>query len=469
MRPRPWARLRHAGAVLVALFVIWTLIAGYVWNSATADSPIDIFSAPAERAVKRAWWQAEYSGIFDYTSTIAQTSTPRPSLANVGRSSREDMLYIEGRVNRFEHTMRLKLWTGGGTLAQAADAIEIEVVGDQARGRRGGEAWQTIENITTSFAPGGDVLGYLAGATEFRALGSGPGAAERDGVQRYGFRLDGPRFARYMRDHLEQTLRRQGKLPPGLNLATSDVFGGMTGDGEVWLDAAGLPLKLAVEVAFPPTGQEQIAASITTYFHHFRPLDQNWWESMRSQGPIEGTLDWLQRVSRMLALRYPDLLPNILIILLAGGMVGVLVARRPSRQVQAALATATILALTLGPLWHARDVAAFGQEQAASAAAEQGPETAQQAAIPERAFDPRRSPLEEAALRQRATRLLGATLQSTAQPAATSDHDGDSLTYAQELALGTDPDVADSDGDALPDGAEVRGFATTQQQRPAES
>ncbi len=44
-------------------------------------------------------------------------------------------------------------------------------------------------------------------------------------------------------------------------------------------------------------------------------------------------------------------------------------------------------------------------------------------------------------------------------PCTTSDADADGLTCAQEVALGTNPDDPDSDGDLIPDGLEVQGFA----------
>ena len=40
-------------------------------------------------------------------------------------------------------------------------------------------------------------------------------------------------------------------------------------------------------------------------------------------------------------------------------------------------------------------------------------------------------------------------------PGLGSDKDGDGLTYQEELDLGTDPNVADSDADGLDDGTEV--------------
>jgi hypothetical protein len=50
------------------------------------------------------------------------------------------------------------------------------------------------------------------------------------------------------------------------------------------------------------------------------------------------------------------------------------------------------------------------------------------------------------------------TLQSDAAKAdANVDSDGDGLTDAEELALGTDPHNPDTDGDGLPDGWEVHG------------
>jgi hypothetical protein len=444
------------------LLWVFALVAGYFFSDINAPLSANIFSSPEERAVKAAWSRAEYSGVFDYTSDIVQTSKPRPSMANVGKSSREDTLHIEGRTNRFDQTMQIKLWTQGGSVANSADAIEIEVHGDQVRGRRAGEAWQPMENFTGTFAPGGDVLGYLAGATHFRTIDPTRDGGETGGVQRYGFQLDGPRFASYLRDHFERTLREQGKLPPGVSLATSDVFGGMAGRGEVWLNEQGLPLKLVVNVAFPPTGQDQISASITTYFHKFRPLDQGWLESIRSQGLVDGTLDWLQRVGRAISMRDPNLFPNLLAILLISSFAWLLITYRGSRRLQLAMALLVILSLTVGQHLQAEHVAAFGREQAAAQATAKQQAATQQAATTKNTFNPHTDPLQAAAITEQAAPILGPTLQTTTQPAADSDNDADGLTFAQEIAIGTDPDEADSDGDTLPDGAEVRGFSTNQ-------
>src|SRR4051812_1703249 len=45
---------------------------------------------------------------------------------------------------------------------------------------------------------------------------------------------------------------------------------------------------------------------------------------------------------------------------------------------------------------------------------------------------------------------------TTLRAATTDDPDGDGLTTAEEILLGTDPNVFDTDGDGVGDGAEVR-------------
>ncbi len=58
---------------------------------------------------------------------------PALSLANVGRSSKVDTLRVEGRINRADQSMQLRL--SNASTANAADALEIRIHDGVAEGR----------------------------------------------------------------------------------------------------------------------------------------------------------------------------------------------------------------------------------------------------------------------------------------------------------------------------------------------
>ena len=135
------------------------------------------------------------------------------------------------------------------------------------------------------FAPGSDHLAYLAGAKNVRRLSMETRPIPRPDVQgesassadpmvyrftRYAFDLDGLAFAQHMRDQLENYLRERGELPLGLTLDSSRTYQNTTGEGELWVDTRGLPLRLTMHLAYPEDDDgERVEADITTDFSAF--------------------------------------------------------------------------------------------------------------------------------------------------------------------------------------------------------
>ena len=244
----------------------------------------------AVQAVQRAWELAQDIGVYHFATDVEQTTYPAPAIANVGRSSSTtDSYYMEGDVDSPAQSFFLTLWQGGGNVTTQKDGIEIRIEGGEAYGRPIGGLWQEIDDFSGLFAPGSDPMAYLAGATNIQqvsksaSLQVGESASTQDiplsenhasrltlHVSRFTFDLDGPAFAAHIRDLLEDQLRQSGELPPGLNLDTSRTYQQMTGQGEVWLDEGGLPLRLIVNLEMPdPKTGERVTAAIKTDFSNF--------------------------------------------------------------------------------------------------------------------------------------------------------------------------------------------------------
>ncbi len=87
---------------------------------------------------------------------------------------------------------------------------------------------------------------------------------------RFTFDLDGPALANYIRDQLEAYLRRTGELPAGLYLDAPDSLRQATGNGEVWIDNDGLPLRLTMHIEYPQQANgERVETDIQTDFSNF--------------------------------------------------------------------------------------------------------------------------------------------------------------------------------------------------------
>ena len=280
------------------------------------------------------------------------------------------------------------MWTGGGNTLTRKDGVEVRLEGDRTYGRIIGGEWQEMDNFSNAFAPGNDLMAYLAGAknvrelgTETRTLPSSDVASDSQPTDlptyqftKYAFDVDGPAFASHMRDQLERQLREKGELPLGLTLDSSAVYRGATGQGEVWIDSHGLPLRLSVHLVYPPERSgEQVEADIRTDFSHFAPMEvarnQVFGKNLVSSLGLPHTAgDW-QRAGGQAVLATACL-----------GLLLLLIIYRKSKKVYAATAVAVIVSMVVTPLLQSHQAAGFMERQAAKQAEVEQRQEAQEAA-----------------------------------------------------------------------------------------
>ncbi|MCP4541339.1 MAG: LamG domain-containing protein, partial [Chloroflexi bacterium] len=462
----------------------------------------------AKQHLEQAWRIAADAGRFEYQTNVEQITRPTARLENAGRSSTSQQLRAEGWVNRADNAMQLRLWS-----SQAGQrGIELKVEGERAYGRTSAnDVWAEIPNPTNIFAPGGDPLGFLVAAENVRAGDGGQGLERQEltlddvlgnpqlanpnsqlpGSTSYTFDLSGPRYADYVHDQLETAMRERGDLPPGVNLGLVRQFAGMTGHGEIWLDAEGLPIQQVIHLEFPAArgALDRMDADITTTFRG--------WESA-GRGVGTGALvrqTWQDPQFLVQQFLSSKSLKEISMALGASLLMAALALMaftyRRSLKFYRAVILALIAVMVVTPLLQSHHVHAFnsGQQQR-QVDFEQRQQAAQQNADAQAGldsdFDPTLNPLEarnqevvvEGAVSQVPNSYsLRADLEPAAAAAAATaqtslsgcdydtDSDGDTLTdYTECYKLDTFTDTVDSDIDGISDITEVQGFTLNGQQ-----
>ena len=259
----PATRLRP-GWLLAGLLLAAGLLSLFWWPGVTSAAT----NLTAPNPVTAAWEKARAAGSYAFTSNITQVTVPVASVTNVGRSSRTEELYLEGQSNLRENQMEMRIWSQGGNILQESGSVAVKVEQGRSFIRHGAGEWQEDPNVSAeSFAPSGDFMAYLAAVREIGAT-----APERRGsieFTRYTFTVDGPAFASYMRDRMEEALRAQGELAPGMRLDVPSYYRAMTGTGELWVGSNGLPLRQILTLQFPDQKAQQVHAQITVNFSNF--------------------------------------------------------------------------------------------------------------------------------------------------------------------------------------------------------
>lgn len=407
--------------------------------------------------VTAAWQRARAAGAYHFGSDVVQVTTPSATITNAGRKSREDRLRLEGETDLRARSMELRLWTGAGSVQLPASAAAVRVRDDKTLIRQGDGAWKPAADMTGALAPRGDWMAYLAAVRDVEA--HQPEQHAGIAFTRYTFGLDGPTFAGFMRDQLAETMRRQGALQPGASVELPQYYAQMRGEGELWVGRNGLPLRQVLHLRFPEHGDEAVAADITVDFWGFAPLPARSLLVVRLMGALSD-------------LRANPMPLASLVLWLT---IALLVVRaRHTRLLQRALPLVVILALLVGPLLDSARASAFLDAQAAQAAKQDEEsdmqrtlrsfhEAAQDSGTENTETGPAAPAVAGAQpVAVASTRAAsGATSPSPAatQPAALLlDTDLDGLPDVAEQEVGTDPTIADTDGDTISDALEVRGF-----------
>ncbi|MCZ7570230.1 MAG: thrombospondin type 3 repeat-containing protein [Ardenticatenaceae bacterium] len=292
---------------------------------------------------------------------------------------------------------------------------------------------------------------------------------------RYTFTIDGRRFATYLRDRIEKRLAEQGELPPGVTVELPRQYVAMTGEGELWVRADGLPLRQILHLRFPDQKDYRVEAEVTVDFFAFGGAMDHPVARSTTDTVLASVAAFIARLSAFVA---RVALP--LLFVLSG--VVLIVVRRRSKKVYAVVVVAVIDSLVFAPLLQTHQVIAFHERAAPPIGTEARPESEQQRPVDDgqTSEPPRLSPAAFNVLKARqsdgqqpasnppfslspgsqsgnpiASLVAAAGIQCD-DPAKDSDADG--LTDCEETLLGTDQDEPDTDQDGLTDSQEVAGF-----------
>ena len=173
-------------------------------------------AAHPDDPVAAAWEKARAAGAYHFAGDVTQTTIPSPTIANVGRTSRVQMLHLRGRTDLRRQTVEMQLWANGGSVLSDEGSLGLKVENGKSFVRSQGPAgwgdWQEADGAFDGFAPDGDFLAYLAAVRDIQAHAPETHtiAGRTVTFTRYSFTLDGPAYAASMRDSMEEALRARG-------------------------------------------------------------------------------------------------------------------------------------------------------------------------------------------------------------------------------------------------------------------
>ncbi|MDX1413779.1 MAG: LamG-like jellyroll fold domain-containing protein [Candidatus Promineifilaceae bacterium] len=446
-------------ALLTATAVAFTFLTGLLRAEELAAADITAV-----------WERVRQSGAYEFSSDLRQVQTPLPTAVNAGRKASETAVHISGKTDLDADSLYMTLWSNGGSVTTPETGVQFKLENGRSYARKAGGPWQPADDISGSFAPGGDMLAYLQAADnvvrhepQLRRTPLGSLL-----ITRYTFDVNGYRFALYMKNQLQQ----QDGLPPGMAVELPKMYADMTGTGELWVGQNGLPLRQQFDLHFPDRDDTSTRMDITVNFSNFAPIPTT--STLSALGSsLAGT------VAGVLSPRGFLPIPATLATL---AFVAMLIRRQQTKRLYRVVALSIVITLLISPLLSSVHVAAYGAEQIArqkSQEMKQEEQEAQQEMLDKLltpSFDPHTDPLQQARLRQAkidryqpshqaglnqdvtsSTSSDSPYFDSSCETDPNTDADGDGLTNLEECLVGTLPGTADTDGDMLEDGVEVKG------------
>ncbi len=453
---------RELLAIVLLIGVLAGLTLHPAWTRAAAPDP-----------VTAAWQHATSAGNYRFTSDLTQTTLPLATIANVGRTSRTETLYLEGQNDLRARQMAFTLWSAGGNVLNAESGVSVRMEDGKTYARQGAGEWEVVDDMTGAIAPQGDFMSFLAAVKDVQAQP----AEQRGGIAftRYTFAIDSPRLAVYLHEQMIAALRARGELPNGIQLEAPAYFRDMVGSGELWVGADGLPLRQILTLQFPPQEDEQVHAQIVVNFSDFGSAQL----AAIPPATVAGSEFGLAMLAAWSDYGVPAAMLLGLLVLTT-----VLLYYRRARALQATVVGVVIFAQVAGPLFTTDTNMRFFAAQTAKAADQDERRTKADEdrelrdLLGTADFNPHVSPLERDESRDWRLETGNAPVESDLQSPVSNlqsapalqttdtglDTDGDGLTDFAEERIGTSLANADTDGDGLDDNVEVQGFAFGGQQ-----
>ncbi len=428
---RLWRSLRPLAlcALIVSLLVTAALLFNTTPAASHALSSDDMLRAAMQRAQEAGGYQI---AIDLQQSVLPETSNP---LADGLPRSESAHFIIEGAIGG-EQQARLAVKPSGvsaGIHPANPNPQELLVSSGDVY-QQVGDRWEKQAGMEPMPGINADALSLLSAARDVRQL---------DPVERLAGRFERVAFMLPAREVTRLLLTQQGQLDERTETIASVGGLGFGGTGELWIDEAGLPARLVLNLDIARSGEEAYRTHVVStadYSHFGEKFPADLFDpsisplTKVSTSPIPGSgLTAEQVTERILSL-------SALVVVI--GLSCALVIDPKSRRQRKAKTTAISLILVVGLV---------------------SPGVAGAAPLFDgRAAQPPAADESELVSLLKETRAIAERNSAGDAPAAPlqdmGDEDQDGLPNGYELRLGTNPLIADSDLDGLTDHQEVVGF-----------
>ena len=200
-------------------------------------TPHAVAPAAPSNVLRVAWERARGASSYRFDARIDEQLTPLSGVQGGGRTG-QHVILLAGGAARLPDQSRVTLQMAIG--ARVGAPLILIRSGANTFLQRAGHLSRISGGVGLANS---DFLGYLAGATGVRVLG--PARIGTAPVTRYTFRVDGGQLNRSLADN---PLGRSS-LPAGT--ATGAALSSVSGTGELWVDARGMPARMRLSLAFP--------------------------------------------------------------------------------------------------------------------------------------------------------------------------------------------------------------------------
>lgn len=489
-----------------------------IWFGSSAPLSAQTHDPQAQDLIEQAWDKVEEVESYAFRTRLVQFVYPAPSIANAGRPPQESTLGIAGTYETNRYRMETTLWSDG--TFDPNSGIDMLIENGRSYVRQPNETeWEEINDFSSSFAPGGDPISFLSGMSNVQATGTDARTVGEVSLNftTYTFDLDGVAMADYVSRITTQMLQEQGELPQGMTSSAGEGFREITGQGRVCIGEDGYLARIELDIALPAEESgEWVEAQLTSDF-----FDYTLAETAVLPSFFNDPTAWMN--GTVTAVVQPETGATLGWFILGFAFLALFALliwhKAHSKTFHTTLIALIISSMILSPLIHAEDVHAYYEEQLvrSEAQAEQEQKIEQYEAINAEAYgddwNPHQKPVisdqysvvsgQNAQSLNTDYRTLNTDLNSVAAAAIgdsdtdtdsdgvndadealwdscpypnpsteynneedcanvtdPADSDGDTLPdYAEIYELGTLPDEADSDGDTIDDYLEVQGFS----------